>query len=60
MKLSEAIEILNHLTDPSYFLISTDERAALKLGVKAIERWQEYRARGMGWWGNLLPGETEE
>ena len=37
MKIDEAIEKLNHLLDPSYFLISTDERNAVKLGIEALK-----------------------
>jgi hypothetical protein len=59
MNLDEAIKRLAIIEE----LMATDrsqvDADAARLGIEALKRWREYRARGMGWWMSPLPGETE-
>ena len=60
MTIDKAIGILRQTYTPSSDPVLMDYNDALKLGIEALKKWKEYRASDQSWWGNLLPGETEE
>jgi len=60
MKLTKAIEILQHenYLDPN--LETPDIISALMLGVEALKLKQKLNSWSWHWHEQLLPGETEE
>ena len=60
MTIDKAIEILSFVKQERIPIGELDELAACNLGIEALKKWEEYRACDKVWWGNLLPGETEE
>jgi hypothetical protein len=59
MTIDEAIVILTHYETDLDAWNDEDNDVAVKLGIEALARWREYRARGMDFWSSLLPGETK-
>jgi hypothetical protein len=60
MKLEKAIEILdNHQCDLPRNEVP-DLVTAIKLGIEALKRIQDGRAKGYDFFAHNLPGETEE
>lgn len=60
MTLDEAIESLEQHTRYLESLHALEQVEAHQLGSEALKKWKEYRASDKSWWGNLLPGETED
>ena len=60
MKVTEAIEILDHLITISSHMPNPDHWDAIKLGIEGLKRLQTYRERKYYYARTLLPGETTE
>jgi len=60
MNIPKAIEILSAMEEIATTSLEYDDRDALKIGIKALERFQEQRQdpHCRGFW--KLPGETED
>ncbi len=60
MNIDEAIRVNTVLKEAP--VLKDDPRiiAALNLNIEALKKWKDYRACDKTWWGNLLPGETED
>ena len=60
MTLDKAIEILSDSANRGMTTFNQDFRDAENLGIEALKKWKQYRTSDESWWGNLLPGETED
>lgn len=60
MTLEKAIELIKYMLMTWDFILTQDERDALKLSLEALERVQINRQPIRAHWREPLPGETLE
>lgn len=60
MTIEKAIGKLAHLINPDYFLLSSDENNAIRLGIEAPKSVRTGRRVGLHYEAECLPGETKE
>jgi len=60
MNLNKAIEISAQTTKEPNLRLDNDEIDAIKLGIEALKRFEDFRLRGRVFNTDFLPGETEE
>ena len=58
--ITKALELLNRMSDHAIPVLTKEERKALKLGVKGLERFRGLRNAGHFVGMPLLKGEKEE
>ncbi|GAI98797.1 unnamed protein product [marine sediment metagenome] len=60
MTIVKAILILDLLLHSEARRGTVDQHDAIKLGIEALKRYQDYKVRHIGWWELSLPSEPED